>query len=202
MSEVNINLGEVIMNKKISKTTLLMICGLAIALNIVLGIITSALKLPLYLDTIGTVFVAIYFGPWYGAAVGGLTNLLSSMLTNPQAIPFMIVSIVIGLVVGFVFRKVKVSFLSSLIIGLALSIIAPLIGTPIGIYVYGGLTGTVSDIAVMWLKQSGASIFTASFIPKIFNNLIDKVGTCLILYFIIAALPQQYRCSNFKGKSK
>ena len=71
----------------------------------------------------------------------------------------MIVSIVIGLVVGFVFRKIKFTFISSLIIGLILSVLAPLIGTPIGIYVYGGLTGTISDIAVMWIKQSGASIF-------------------------------------------
>ena len=62
------------MNKRISNTSILMLSALAIALNIVLGIITSSLRLPLYLDTIGTVFIAIYFGPWYGAAVGGLSN--------------------------------------------------------------------------------------------------------------------------------
>lgn len=146
------------MNKKFSSTQILIFAGLAIALNVVLGFITSAIKAPLYLDTIGTVFMAIYFGPWYGAAVGGASNFISSILTNPQGMPFMIVSIVIGLVVGFVFRKVKFSFTSSIIIGLVLSIVAPLIGTPIGVYVYGGLTGTVSDIAVMWIKESGASI--------------------------------------------
>lgn len=30
-------------------------CGVAVAMNIVLGIITSALGIPLYLDTLGTV---------------------------------------------------------------------------------------------------------------------------------------------------
>ncbi len=185
------------MNKRISNTSILMLSGLSIALNIVLGIITSSLKLPFYLDTIGTVFIAIYFGPWYGAAVGGLSNFLASILTNPQGIPFMIVSMVIGLVVGFVFRKIKFTFISSLVIGIILSVVAPLIGTPIGIYVYGGLTGTISDIAVMWIKQSGASIFTASFIPKVFNNLIDKVGTCIILYFVISALPVTFKPQNF-----
>ncbi|MEG2289280.1 MAG: ECF transporter S component [Clostridium sp.] len=187
------------MNKKFSSTTILMLAGLAIALNVVLGIITSSLKLPFYLDTIGTVFIAIYFGPWYGAAVGGLSNFLASILTNPQAIPFMLVSIVIGLVVGFVFRKIKFTFVSSLIIGIILSIVAPLIGTPIGVYVYGGLTGTVSDIAVVWIKQSGASIFTASFIPKVFNNLLDKIGTCMILYFVISALPAAFKPQSFRA---
>lgn len=190
------------MNKKFSSTQILMLAGLAIAMNVVLGIITSAIKAPLYLDTIGTVFMAIYFGPWYGAAVGGATNFLTSILMNPQGMPFMIVSIVIGLVVGFVFRKVKFTFVSALIIGIVLSIVAPLIGTPIGVYVYGGLTGTVSDIAVMWLKQSGASIFAASFIPKVFNNLLDKIGTCMILYFLISALPKAYRPSNYEVSKK
>jgi len=185
------------MNKEISQTNKLMLCGLAIALNIVLGIITSALKLPLYLDTIGTVFIAIYFGPLYGATVGGATNFLTSIISNIAGMPFMLVSIVIGLVVGFIFKKVNFNFVNALLVGLLLSVVAPLIGTPIGIAVYGGLTGTVSDIAVVWLKQSGASIFTASFIPKVFNNLLDKVGTCLLLYFVILALPYELKPKNF-----
>lgn len=189
------------MNKELSQTTRLMLCALAIALNIVLGIITSSLKLPLYLDTIGTVFIAIYFGPWYGAAVGGATNFLTSILSSIGDMPFMLVSIVISLVVGFIFRKVSFNFVSALLVGLLLSVVAPLIGTPIGIAVYGGLTGTVSDIAVIWLKQSGANIFTASFLPKIFNNLIDKVGTCLLLYFAILALPYDLKPKNFAKRT-
>ena len=79
---------------------------------------------------------------------------------------------------------------------------APLIGTPIGVYVYGGLTGTVSDIAVMWIKESGASIFAASFIAKVFNNLIDKIGTCMILYFVISSLPRALRPDNYEPMKK
>lgn len=178
------------MNKEMSGTTRMILCGLAIAINIVLGIITSALKWPLYLDTIGTVFIAVYFGPWYGAAVGGLTNILTSIISGSMSgVPFMLVSIAIGLIVGFVYRKFKFSLMSAIVLGLIISVVAPLIGTPIGIAVYGGLTGTISDVAVLWLKQSGASIFTASFIPKVFNNLIDKVGTFVILFVVIKALP-------------
>ena len=181
------------MNKEISNTTRLILCGLSISINIVLGLITSSLKLPFYLDTIGTVFIAIYFGPWYGAMVGGTTNFLTSILSNLAGMPFMLVSIVIGLVVGFIFEKIPFHFTSALLVGLLLSVLAPLIGTPIGILVYGGLTGTVSDVAVLFLKQSGASIFTASFIPKIGNNLVDKIGTLLILFAVIKALPSNLK---------
>ena len=158
------------MNKEISNTMKLMMCGLAIAINIVLGIVMAMIKFPVYLDTIGTIFIAIYFGPWYGAAVGGLTNFLTAILNGMTDMPFMLVNIAIGLVI-------------------AVGIIAPIIGTPIGIAVYGGLTGTISDVAVVWLKQSGASIFAASFLPKLANNLVDKIGSCLIIYLLIKSMP-------------
>lgn len=190
------------MNNEFSNTTRLMLCGLAIALNIVLGIVAAALKLPFYLDTMGTVLIAVYFGPWYGAAVGGATNFFTSIFTNIAGMPFMLVSIIIGLVVGFTFRKVKFTFVSALVIGVVLAIVSPLVGTPIGIAVYGGLTGTVSDVFVLWLKQSGTGIFAASFIPKLFNNFIDKVPTLLIVYFVILALPWSMKPKCWGGKSK
>lgn len=177
------------MNQNISNTTRLMMCGLAIAINIVLGIVAAAIKFPVYLDTIGTIFIAVYFGPWYGAAVGGATNFLTALLNGMTDMPFMLVSIAVGLVVGFIFRKVKFNLVNMIIAGIVAGIVAPIIGTPIGIAVYGGLTGTVSDVFVVALKQSGTSIFAASFLPKLFNNLLDKVGSCLILFLLIKAMP-------------
>lgn len=183
-----------------NKTKILVMCSLAVAINIILGNITSALKLPLYLDTLGTVLMAVYFGPWHGAAVGGLSNFISSMLTNPKALPFLLVNVVIGLLVGFVAKKYKFDLKTALITGLILSFVAPLIGTPIGIWVYGGLTGTVSDFLVLWLKKSGTNIFAASFITKVGNNLIDKIGTCLVAYFILSRLPSQYKPTAISKK--
>ena len=46
-------------NRKVYVTTF---CGVAVAMNIVLGIITSALGIPLYLDTLGTVLSAAILG--------------------------------------------------------------------------------------------------------------------------------------------
>lgn len=190
------------MNKEISGTTRLVLCGLAIALNIVLGIVTAALKFPFYLDVMGTIFIAIYFGPWYGAVVGALTNILTSLFSGSfTGMPFMLVSIVVALIVGFVFRKVKFNFVTALVVGIITGIAAPVVGAPIGIAVYGGLTGTISDVAVMFLKQSGAGIFAASFIPKLFNNLLDKIGSILIVYLVVLSLPGNLKPKCF-GKNK
>ena len=181
---------EIELKKEISGTTRLVLCGLSIALNIVLGIVTATLKFPFYLDVVGTIFVAVYFGPWCGAVVGAMTNILTSIFSGSfSGIPFMLVSVVVALIVGFTFRKVKFNFKTALGVGIITGIAAPVVGTPIGIAVYGGLTGTISDVAVMFLKQSGAGIFAASFIPKLFNNLIDKIGSVFIVYLVVLSLP-------------
>lgn len=190
------------MNRQVSQTERLMMCGLAIAMNIVLGIVAAAIKSPIYLDTIGTIFIAIYFGPWYGAAVGGATNFLTALFYGMSDMPFMLVSIAIGLITGFIFKKVRLTLLNVIITGVIIGIAAPLIGTPIGIAVYGGLTGTVSDVFVIALKQSGASIFTASFLPKLGNNLLDKIGSCLLIYLLVKAMPSSLKPVCLAGRNQ
>ena len=61
--------------EKISVQKICMI-AFAICINFVGGQIALFLKLPIYLDSIGTVFVAAVLGPFYGM----LPNLLSGLL--------------------------------------------------------------------------------------------------------------------------
>ena len=96
---------------------IMIFCSICIALNIILGIVTSSLKLPLYLDTIGTILVAV------------------------------------GLIVGFNAKKFKFRLVVAIITGLILSVVCPFTGTPIGIWVYGVLTGTGEDFLFMWLQK-------------------------------------------------
>jgi energy-coupling factor transport system substrate-specific component len=77
--------------------------------------------------------------------------------------------------------------------GLVLAIVAPLIGTPIAVWIYGGLTGGSTDFIVSWLLASGQTIFTAAFLPRIAGNLVDKVVSCVIAYMLISKLPMQIK---------
>lgn len=182
------------MTTEISKSTKLILCALCTALNIVLGVTVGSLELPFYGDTIGTIFAGVFFGPLFGAIVGFLSSFIKSMLfSGIQNLPFALVNIMIGVVTGFAFRKFKFTLASAAIVGVLLSFLCALVGTPIGVAVYGGLTGTVSDVVVLFLKQSGASLFAASFIAKIGNNFVDKVGSCLIVYGIVKALPLKFK---------
>ena len=110
--------------KKEFTTRTLVLIPIAIAINIAVGQLTIILKVPIYLDSIGTVLVGALVGPWAGAVTGGLANLLWGVVPPPlqyaYAIPFSYVAIVIGLMAGYfgkqgVFEKESPRWLSVLI---------------------------------------------------------------------------------------
>src|SRR5215213_11449743 len=58
-------------------TRTIVLIPIAIAINIILGqTVAAALKVPIYLDSIGTILVGVLAGPIAGALTGGLTNLI------------------------------------------------------------------------------------------------------------------------------
>ena len=78
----------------------LLIIPVGVAVNFVGGQLASILKLPMYLDTIGTIFAAMLCGPWVGAVTGGLTNVVTG-IANPVNFAFIPVNVIAGLVTGF-----------------------------------------------------------------------------------------------------
>lgn len=87
-------------------TRTIVLIPIAIAINIVLGqTVAAALKVPIYLDSIGTILVGVLAGPLAGALTGGLANLIWTYILpapfhSDYAAPFFVVAIEIGLLAG------------------------------------------------------------------------------------------------------
>ena len=87
-------------------TATLALMPVAIAINITVAAIVVALRLPIYLDSIGTVLVGALAGPWAGAITGLLTDPIWAILPvpgggGPTTAFFAPVAGVIGLLAGF-----------------------------------------------------------------------------------------------------
>ena len=82
-------------------TLTLVLIPVAIALNAAIGQLVFALKVPLYVDSIGTVLVGVLVGSWAGALTGFLSNLVWTF-TGPflEAIDWAGVAAIIGALAG------------------------------------------------------------------------------------------------------
>jgi len=72
----------------ISSPRLLVLMAIGIAVNIGLGQIVSTLSLPVFLDSLGTMVVALMAGPLAGLATGLVTNLVWGLVASPTAAAF------------------------------------------------------------------------------------------------------------------
>ena len=75
----------------------LVLVAVCIAVNIALGQVVSTLKLPVFLDSIGTMLAVLLMGPWVGMSTGLCTNLIWGLISGPVAAAFAPVSMAIGL---------------------------------------------------------------------------------------------------------
>ncbi len=174
-----------------------------IGINIVGGTLASALKLPLFLDTIGTILAAVLLGPWLGALTGLLSNIFQGVVTNPVTIPFALVNGAVGLIVGFIaLKRGFEDYVTPLLVGLILAIVAPLIGSPIAVYVFGGLTGGGVDILYGILLGSSERIFSSAFLARIPTNFVDKTISAYLVMFIVRSLPVQWKMLTERKNSK
>lgn len=115
-------------------TRTIVLIPIAIAINIILGqTVSAALKVPIYLDSIGTILVGVLAGPIAGALTGGLTNLiwtyvLPAPFHSDYAAPFFIVAVEIGLLAGIFgrlgfFRRRPNTPVDRLVLGAAISLV-------------------------------------------------------------------------------
>ena len=176
-----------------TRTIVLMV--VAIALNITLGqTVGTALKLPLYLDSIGTILVGVLCGPVAGAATGILSNLIwtfglaGTPFGAPYAWPFALVAGVVGLLAGLfgyagVFRTRPSTPWPALIGGIAGAAVV------LGALVWTGILPYYRDLC----ESTGASVADSGslcfqlFAPGRIEPIYLVLGV-ILLGVIVAAL--------------
>lgn len=167
---------------------LIVIC---VAINMIAGQMISMLKLPLFLDSIGTVLCAVLAGPWVALFTG---NVLWGLLTGPIAAAFAPVSMVIGCVAGVMARAGWFkSFGRVVITGVVITLCLTVVAVPIRTYLFGGATGSGADFVVAYLHAVGEGLQESVAFTVVGVNLIDKILTVLIVWVLLRRMPERTR---------
>ncbi|GAP61641.1 energy-coupling factor transport system substrate-specific component [Ardenticatena maritima] len=173
-----------------SRTLALMVVGVVI--NFVGGKLIAALKLPLYLDSIGTVLTGVLAGPIPGALTGVINNVLLGVLDSPTWIPFALTAAAIGLLAGYFGANGWMKSPARVALaGLITGVVAALISAPIATIVFGGVTGGGTDALVAFFRSTGLGLWQSVIGQGIVSDPLDKLITYLIVFAIVRALPRQ-----------
>ena len=171
-------------------TYVIALVPVASVFNVIGGTVASALKLPIFLDMIGTAVVSMTIGPWWGALVGVITNVTSGFITGPVSIPFAACNVVGALIWGYGTKwgwaNDKLKFFG---LSVASAVGVSLMAAPIVIFVFGGATGHASDVLTAGLLAAGGDMWTAVFSSNIIVSSADKILSSFLALAIIGALP-------------
>jgi len=174
----------------------ILLIPVAIAVNIVGGQLVNLLKLPAYLDTIGTILIAGIAGPWVGAVTGILSNMLNAIFA-PNLLPYAFVSMCIALAVGFLARaRMFTTIWKSILTGVVLVIVAVLASLPITLFIFGGVSGGGSTVITGALLAAGNELLESVLAASFITEIVDKILSCIIVFFIIKGMSERY-LSNF-----
>lgn len=181
------------------KTHLIIFIALAIALNYVGSNIALFLKLPIYLDMVGSLLIALLFGPWLGALTAILSALLSWLTTDIFAIYYAPVAIVTVLLAGFMFRK-KAELKRLAILTIPLSLIGTLISASITVVLFKGITSSGSSLLAQIFHAMGMNLTTSLIMVQILTDYLDRLVSLTLVFVLIKQLKNQLSFQLLKEK--
>lgn len=178
--------------KKWNKLTIFLI-PIGIAVNVVGGQLALMLKLPVFLDSIGTFVVAALTGIGPGLIVAIGTQLINA-ITTPTVLAFIEIGMLFA-VESYLFAKwgIYKSLPKSAVSGVAVAIIDACLSVPTTAFLLGGFAGTGATTIAASLMAAGWGVFAATFVSEIVSETMDKVVCLIIIFFVLKAIPDRLK---------
>lgn len=163
--------------------------SLGVGLNLLFGALVALFRIPLYLDSFGTVLASALAGPLAGMLTGLCGTVLLGV-TSPTALAFAPVALLLGLCSGLWAKIGGFRHPLSALLGGALSGVASAaLAAPIATLLFGGVTGGGTDVLVAIFRAQGQSALLASFQQSLAVDPLDKAMTFLAVLLVLRALP-------------
>jgi energy-coupling factor transport system substrate-specific component len=160
------------------------------ALNAGIGFFVQLLKLPIYLDLVGTVFASVLSGPLIAVITAVVGIVLLGFLTVPTAFAYIGTAIIIALAAAWFSRfGFGRRLIPTVIFGLILGIISAVVSAPITVYLFGGVSLVGADAVTAFFRAMGQTIFTSVFLGGLATDPVDKLAVSLIVYSVVRSLP-------------
>jgi len=169
------------------------IIALAVVINYIGGQIALMLKLPIYLDSMGTFITAALLGPIWGMLPNLLSGLILGLTIDVYSLYYAPVGILLGFITGLVCRKGMpkkfMIFPAAVIITLPTSLISALITA----HLFGGITSSGSSIIVQLMTKAGIGLTISCFVVQFITDYIDRIICMFVASRVIKLLPSDIK---------
>lgn len=187
------NTGEAIMAEFRGRIATAIAVGAA--LNAAIGSLVQLVKLPIYLDLVGSIFVGLLYGPIAGIFAAIVGSLVIGALTTPLFIAY--VATAVGVTAAATYLKRFTRYGTRLwptfwIGGLLLGPLSSLLSVPITTYLFSGVTFTGSDlVTALFVNTMGRSLLESVAVGAFIFDAVDKALTSVLAYWLLKSAPRR-----------
>ena len=191
--------------------TTLRLCmiAMAVCINVAGGQLALMLRLPIYLDSIGTILIGAWMGPFYGMLPNMISGVLMGFTTDIYSLYFAPVGMITGFMAGIdasqvhglVFEK-QVKKLQIIIGALFITIPGTMVSSVINAVLFGGVTSSGSSILVQILSRTPLGLTGSIFAVQIFTDYLDRVISLALVVMVLQMLPFSMKTAFQKAERK
>ncbi len=177
---------------KQTRIKLIAIVLISIAVNVVLYYFMYILGLPLYFDTIGTIFVTIVAGPFLGILTGFATNTIG-MINNIETIYYSSINSLIALATFAYVRKRSINRITNVVgLTIRLAVLTGVLSTVIQWALYDFQNSLVANNAFEISEITGVHVAIPTLILNILINIPDKGISVVIVRLVLKLFPEGF----------
>ena len=167
------------------------VIALAIVLNVIGGHIALLFHLPIYLDSIGTIMIAMLYGPVYGMLPPLLYGLVMGFSIDIYSLYYMPVGMILGLTTGLAARYFSLKGWRIIPGALMITIPGTIVSSIITAVLFGGITSSGSTISVQLLNKAGLGLTASVFVVQIMTDYLDRILSLVLVACLLRMIPRE-----------
>lgn len=153
---------------------------------------SQILKLPIFVDQIGTILVSMVSGPWVGMVTGMLSNIVNGMIF-PTSFAYAVVSMLIGLVSGYLSKWKWYTNLLGIVVGCAvLNTVSSISAAIVKVFLFGGVTGAGTDLLTAAFIASGEALWNSVLSTNLISGTINTIVNFTVAWIIVKRIPDRF----------
>jgi energy-coupling factor transport system substrate-specific component len=193
---------------------IVVLTALCAALNLGLGTAVYMLKLPIYLDMVGTLLCGLILWQSRGVAfaagaTAGVISFFLGGIVNPYLPWFSFTVIAVAAFTALATsrhsQRLRTAPLASpgfwarlVSFGVLTGLVAALLSAPVVVFLFGGVTGSGTAVLVAFFLKTGSQLIQAALLSGMAAEPVDKCLQLLIAVLLLRATPVSF-LARFQG---